>query len=213
MLVAFGAGAQIEAHIRLLLRTYKTIRECVIVNRNLNQRLERLRETSEASFPEVRFKVEELDQGPALEKTVSSADIICTATPSREPLFQAKWVKSGAHINLVGSYTLDMMEVDDTLIRRCNRVVVDSREACMVEAGELLRANLSREDLIEMGEIVDKEGREKKDMLKAIHAAGDITIFKSVGIGLQDTAIAGLVFEKAREMGIGVRLDSFHSNA
>ena len=65
-----------------------------------------------------------------------------------EPLFPSQWVKQGAHLNLVGSYTPAMHEVEEELIRRCGKVVVDSRAASMIEAGELIQAKIDEKDVI-----------------------------------------------------------------
>ena len=210
VLVTFGAGAQIEAHLILLLQKFSSVRNCIIVNRSTNSRLKDLHQKMQAEFPNVGFRTRCLEENPsALEEIVKSADIICTATPSRKPLFPAEWVKNGAHINLVGSYTPEMMEVEESLLDRCNKIVVDSRDACAVEAGELIRAHISREDMIEVGELVDAK-RQGNSALATEARAKDITIFKSVGIGLQDTAIAKEIYDRAMQIGIGVRVDTFN---
>lgn len=135
-------------------------------------------------------------------EAVRDADIICAATTSAVPVFDAADVQPGAHINGVGSYTLEMQEVPVGVVRRA-RVVVDSREAAEVEAGDLLPAvqagDLRWGDLAEIGEVLaaHRGGRESPD---------EITFFKSVGLGVQDAAAAGLVVRRASEHGIGVQL-------
>ena len=109
----------------------------------------------------------------------------------------------------MGSYTPEMAEVDNELIRRAGKVLVDSREACLKEAGELIDAQLPASNMIEVGEIVQETGEAVTSKAMEVKAAGDVTIFKSVGIGLQDVAIAKIVVEKASSIGVGVRIPDF----
>ncbi|MDP9381276.1 MAG: ornithine cyclodeaminase family protein [Chloroflexota bacterium] len=133
---------------------------------------------------------------------VEAADVVCAATSSSTPVFEAASIKAGTHINGVGSYTLAMREVPPELIRRA-RVFVDSREAAEAEAGDLLpeveSGRLSWSSLPEIGEVLlgTRTGRESPD---------EVTFFKSVGLAVQDAAAAGLVARRAREMGLGQRL-------
>lgn len=106
-----------------------------------------------------------------------------------------------------------MLEVDTDLIRRAGKIAVDSKAACLIEAGELILAGLDETDMVELGELVstDHNGIVVTDEKKCadIKSAGDITIFKSVGIGLQDVAIANLVVSRAVRMGIGNIIDPY----
>lgn len=137
-------------------------------------------------------------------QAVGKADIICTATTSARPVFNDRDLKPGVHINGVGSYTPQMQEIPaETVIR--SKVVVDSRAACLEEAGDLiipLREGRIRENHIyaEVGEIaaVRMPGRT---------SAEEITFFKSVGLAVQDVAMAELVMRKARELGFGVEVE------
>jgi len=133
-------------------------------------------------------------------EAVREANIICTATTSLTPVFEDTAVKVGTHISAVGSYTPEMQEVPAETIARA-RVVVDSRQACLEEAGDLiqpLRAGLFDASHIhaELGEIVlgRKAGRVSADQ---------ITYFKSVGIAVQDAVAAQLALDNARRMQLG----------
>ncbi len=135
---------------------------------------------------------------------VGQADIICTATTSRTPVFGDADVQAGTHINGIGSYTPQMQEVDAATVARA-KLVVDSREACLAEAGDViipLRQGLITEQHIhaELGEIVlgRKPGRE---------TAGEVTFFKAVGNAVQDAAVAHLVLQGAAEKGLGTSLE------
>ena len=138
------------------------------------------------------------------QEAVAEADIICTATTSVSPVFEDKDLKPGAHISSIGSYTPEMVEVPAQTIRRA-KVIVDSRSACLEEAGDLIqpmRAGLFDESHIhaELGEIVlgRKPGRQSDD---------EITYFKSVGIAVQDAMAAQVALSNARSMNIGREVD------
>ena len=131
---------------------------------------------------------------------VLAADIICTATTAVSPLFDGTLVKPGTHINGIGSHMPQARELDAAIIN-CSRVIVDSREACLAEAGDFIipiQEGAVAEDLIdaELGEVVTGRTASRSSV-------EEITLFKSVGLAIQDTAAAKLVYDKAREMGIG----------
>ncbi|KAG8215714.1 hypothetical protein J3R82DRAFT_7595 [Butyriboletus roseoflavus] len=214
-LVAFGAGKQIKAHVDLHLRAFSSFESCTIVNRMDNVRLRDLASSLRQSHPSVVFNTLTLDD-KYLKDAVRSADVICTATSSERPLFPSGWVSPGTHINLVGSFTPHMHEVDSVLIHRAWKVVVDSREACAIEAGELIAAGKATDpngSLIELGELVEKgdDGRfVPVELPQGLRAPDGVTIFKSVGVGLQDVAIASLVLSRAEHMGQGTRIENYH---
>ena len=137
-------------------------------------------------------------------RAVVEADIICTATTSASPVFSDADLKPGVHINAVGAYTPDMQEVPAETVRRA-RVIVDSRPAALSEAGDLiqpLRQGLIGEDHLhtELGEIVLGLRPGRAD-------SNQVTLFKSVGVAVQDAAAARLALENARQFGLGVTVD------
>jgi ornithine cyclodeaminase len=147
---------------------------------------------------------QDLKPASTSQEAVAEADIICTATTSVTPVFEDKDLKPGAHISSIGSYTPEMVEVPAETIRRA-KVIVDSRSACLEEAGDLIqpmRAGLFDESHIhaELGEIVlgRKPGRQSDD---------EITYFKSVGIAVQDAMAAQVALGNARRMNIGREVD------
>jgi ornithine cyclodeaminase len=138
------------------------------------------------------------------KEAIENADIICTATTSSIPVFDDKDVKPGTHISAVGAYTPEMCEIPSETVFHA-RVFVDSRAACMEEAGDLIqpiRAGLFDESHIhaELGEVVlgHKPGRQSAD---------EITFFKSVGIAVQDAMAAQTTLENARKMNIGTEVE------
>ena len=129
----------------------------------------------------------EVEVAGSAEEAVREADIIVTATTSKAPVLRRGWIKDGAHINAIGSYTPDARELDtDTIIDA--KVVVDKLEAALEEAGDIIipiKEGLFSPDKIhaELGEIIigKKPGRTSQK---------EITIFKSVGLAVQDAAAA-----------------------
>ena len=134
------------------------------------------------------------------QEAVEAAEIICTATTSARPVFEGRAVRPGAHVNAVGSYTPAMQEVDADLVARA-RVVVDSRAAALKESGDLIvpiRQGLFSEQGIhaELGEIVNGDRPGRSD-------PSEITLFKSVGIAIQDVLAAAQALKAAELSGLG----------
>jgi len=135
------------------------------------------------------------------EEAIAEADVICTATTSSTPVFPGRQVRPGTHVNAVGSYAPEMQEIDSDLVAR-SLVVVDSRQAALVESGDLLiplrQGSLRPEAILaEMGEIVNgaRAGRMSDEQ---------ITLFKSVGVAIQDVVAAGAALKRAEEAQIGL---------
>ncbi len=133
-------------------------------------------------------------------EALAEADVVCTATTSRAPVFADRELRPGTHISAVGSYTPHMQEVPADTVKRA-LVVVDARSAALVESGDLIRPmqlGLFGEDHVhaELGEIIlgRKSGRAD---------AQQITYFKSVGIAAQDVVAAQLAVANARRLGLG----------
>ncbi|KAI0300640.1 hypothetical protein B0F90DRAFT_1810301 [Multifurca ochricompacta] len=215
--VAFGAGSQIKFHVTQLLATYPYITHITIVNRTINDRLAVLLANLRADHPTVDFVgISSVDDSEQVELAVRRADCVCCATSSTAPLFPSEWVRTGTHVILVGSYKPEMVEVDSALIHRA-RIMVDSRDACAVEAGELINAGVSLEELVEVGELIrrksvhDEKWAWEPDARKIAEllSESDVTIFKSVGLGVQDVAIAVATVDRAMEMGIGTVIPNF----
>jgi alanine dehydrogenase len=131
---------------------------------------------------------------------IKDADIICTATTSSTPVFADADVMDGTHINAIGAFTPDMAEIPPETVGR-SRVYIDSREASLAEAGDLIQAEQAgaiAPDHIqgEIGEII--LGR-----LASRQTIAEITLFKSVGVAVQDAAAAQLALENASRQGLG----------
>lgn len=189
-LVVFGAGAQGRSHVDMMIAVRPSLERIAIWNRGQARRLDLIQELQQA-YPTRTF----VSANEELESEVQKADIVCTCTNATEPVLFGAWLKKGAHLNCVGSYRMDMHEVDTETIKRAEVIIVDSVEACAHEAGELVKSS-KPQDWLEMGNIFLKKVDTKRDV-------GKLTLFKSVGISVQDSAISGLMVTRAKEEGLG----------
>ncbi len=127
-------------------------------------------------------------------KAVTAADIVSTATPSRQPLFPAGAIEGRVHINAVGAFTPEMVEIPAGVVREAF-VVVDDRDAAAAEAGDLLQAGVEPDATI--GDLL--AGRAER-------SDETVTFFKSVGISSQDVAAAVAALAIAETSGLGVEI-------
>jgi ornithine cyclodeaminase/alanine dehydrogenase-like protein (mu-crystallin family) len=134
------------------------------------------------------------------ELAAQDKDIIITATDSREPVLQGQWISQGAHLNAIGSNFSVKAELDATALRRCNSIVVDSKDQARIEAGDLLQwqedGSFRWADVRELGQLI--VGR-----YTARRQPQDVTLFKSLGIAVEDVAVASKVYAKAVAEGVG----------
>lgn len=137
-------------------------------------------------------------------EAIAGADIIIAATSSSTPVFDGSQVEPGTHVTGVGSYTLDMREVDAALISRA-RIIVDQREAVMEEAGDIVGP--IRDGVIDETAIVAEIGEVVLGRVPGRTSDTDITFFKSVGNAVQDVAVAARVLAAAEAEGRGVVVD------
>jgi ornithine cyclodeaminase/alanine dehydrogenase-like protein (mu-crystallin family) len=192
----FGAGWQAESQL-LAMDAVRTLKRVWIVSRNPERR--------EAFIAKMRPQVKaQLASAPSAEEAVKSSQIVTTITSSREPVLKGEWLRPGTHINAAGANMLVRREIDDEVVLRARRVVVDSIEQARIESGEFLGvidAGRRRwDDFVEFRDVVAgiKGGRSD---------AGEITLFKSGGLGLEDVVAGKLVYERAQERGSGQKLD------
>lgn len=137
------------------------------------------------------------------QHAVEVADVICTATNSVEPLFDGAWLRPGTHINAIGGYQRTMRELDTTTMVR-SRVYVDGRQAALAEAGEIMIPYAAGEYTPD--QVVGEIGDLLLGRIAGRTAAEEITLFKAVGMAVQDAVTAPLVLRLAREQGLGVEV-------
>lgn len=191
----FGAGWQAEGHIRAICATLPLARVKVF-SRKADKLQDFCRRLSEQTGIAVV---------PALsaEDTVRGSDVVGTVTTAAQPLFEADWLESGAHINAAGSNALIRQELSEATVRRCAVIAVDSVPTALAECGDLLllleKGRLHERQLLELGDVIAgrRAGRE---------SAGQITLFESQGLAIQDLAVAWRVVQAAEARGLGVPL-------
>jgi alanine dehydrogenase len=180
----FGSGRQAIAHLAVLpsVRKFKRFLVCGSCRSDLK------------AFCAKMKNGHALDVEAVEAQTVArESDVICTCTTAHEPLFDGNWLRPGTHLNLVGAFQPETREVDDTTVKRA-RVVVDTYEGALSEAGDLLipikNGSVERSHIVsDLHEIASgkKPGRTNPDQ---------ITLFKSVGCALEDLVTAQLIYRQ-----------------
>lgn len=138
------------------------------------------------------------------EEAARDADCIITATSSFEPVFRGEWLSKGTHVNAIGGNFLFKREIDERTVRAADVIVVESVEQSKIEAGELMplieKGTLGWPQISELGDVVagKTSGRRSEE---------DITLFKSLGIAVEDLAVAAHVYKIAGGAGMGRKLD------
>lgn len=180
-LAVLGAGGQAEWQIRAVVAA-RPIRRVLVHARTPESRDAFAARMGE----ELGLEVRAVDTA---EEAVRAADVVCAATTSSTPVFVAAWVAPGTHVNGIGAYRLDMVELPPELFARASVIGVDARDAIRAEAGDVMAAvgrNLvTEQQLTEIGSVA-RDFAERRD-------PEAITVFKSVGLAIQDVAAAELV--------------------
>ncbi|MFJ1268582.1 ornithine cyclodeaminase family protein [Legionella lytica] len=141
-----------------------------------------------------RYEVKAYESIPL---AVQEADIICTATGSNEPLIHLKDLQEYVHINAIGSHTANMKEIDNEVLGKA-MVIADQLDAVLAESGEIMSAiaqqQLQPESIVELGTWLLHKNAEDKNRL---------TVFKSVGLSIQDVSVASVVYQNAIKKNLG----------
>jgi len=241
-----GKQAFWHIRIALLLRGHD-IKHVNIINRSFARARSLMQEFYSVDHDELRsdpkFSILSSDFGEyqrLLKESVRKADVILCCTPAVEPLFPAEYLtategrRKGRYVSAIGSYKPHMCELHPDVLRQAvasvqhahhhhkhaaseGVVVVDSLTACLKEAGEIIQAGLTPEQLVEVGELL----MVKKAALKEVERGGEgekglrdwiergNVIYKSVGLGLMDVCVGEDVCRLARERGIGTVIEGF----
>lgn len=139
-----------------------------------------------------------------VEDTVRDADIICTTTAARTPLLHGEWIAPGTHVNAVGSSVSFTRELDTNAVRRA-RLYVDRRESTLNEAGDFLFPK--QEGVIGDDHIVGEIGGLLLGTVAGRQTSDEITLFKGLGLAVEDVAAAQYVYAKALHAGLGVQVE------
>jgi alanine dehydrogenase len=144
-----------------------------------------------------------IDDAPTAEAAVSGADLIVIATASKTPVVDNAWVAAGAHVMCVGACRPDQREMDPALVKR-GRLFVDSRAGALVEAGDIVM-NI-KDGLFDAAHVRGEIGELVLGRVDGRTADPEVTIFKSLGMAVEDVVAADLVFRRATETGAGTEL-------
>ncbi len=141
-----------------------------------------------------------IEPAPRPEDAANKKDIVITATASREPVLFGAWLADGTHLNIIGSNYLSKTEIDVAVVRRAKTIIVDSKDQAHVEAGDFRQARddgvLQWGQMRELSELVAGRAPGRQD-------ANDITLFKSLGLAIEDITTAAKVVERAKELKVG----------
>lgn len=194
ILALIGSGVQAASHLDAIGRV-RRLREVRVWSPHPDHR----RAFAERHGPGLDLPIVAAESAAA---AADAADLIVLATASRTAVLRSEWVKDGAHICAIGACRPDQREMDTPLVARA-RVYVDSRRGALAEAGDLVLP--IREGAIGEAQIVGELGELAAGRCEGRRTSRDVTIFKSLGMAVEDVAAARLAFERARAAGIGVR--------
>mgnify|MGYP001033028378 CR=1 FL=1 len=190
-LALFGTGATAITHLEAI-TSIRELEKVWVYGRSLSDAQEFVTQ-QQPNYSIQLIATDDLD-------LLSQTQIICTTTSAQEPLFAAKQVSSGTHITAIGSYKPHWREIPGELVAR-SKIVVDSKEACMQEAGDILMP--LQQGVIQPTDVLAELGEVLVNKLVIRDSPEDITFYKSVGVGVQDLTAAHHIYQKAQEMGLG----------
>ena len=191
-LAIIGAGVQARPHL-LAMNCVRPLKRVRIASRNFLS-AQKFAQEMQLQFPNLIEPVE------TVEAAVRGADIIVTATTSRDPVLQREWISPGAHINAIGTFSPRAREIDTATIVDAS-LFVDRRESALNEAGDYLIA--AQEGAIGPEHIRADLGEVVTGAHPGRRSADEITLFKSLGLAIEDLAAAAHVYRKASEQGVG----------
>ena len=191
----FGTGHQAETQLAAIAAA-RPIKEAFVYGRKEEKRLA----FAEKMSAQLSIEVTPVDRP---QEAAEDLPIVVTATTSAEPVFDGSWLAEGAFVAAVGSNWLKRAEIDSKVVRRADNIVCDSIEACRHEAGDFT-------DALEKGVFDWSRAVELADVV-AGRAVGrskpeSITLFKSVGLAIEDVALGAKLLELARAQGVGIEL-------
>jgi ornithine cyclodeaminase/alanine dehydrogenase len=196
-LALLGSGREAAAHVRAI-ATVRTVRSLAVYSPTPDNRESFARKFSEELQVECRA-------ADSARKAIDGADLVIAAARSRDetPVLEGAWLRPGTMVVSIGSTVPEQREVDPEVVRRTDLVVADVPEEVAHETGDMLAARAAgipfEHKIVALGDIV----RNRRSVRQA---RDNITMFKSVGCGLQDIAVAELCWAKARAAGIGTLL-------
>lgn len=195
-LAIIGAGVQARTHLTAL-AAVRPIKHARVACRNFEHAEELAREVQ----PQFSFPVEPVRTN---EEAVRDADLIVTATSSFEPVINRDWISPGAHVNAIGTHSPNSREIDSATMATA-RIFTDRRESALNEAGDYLLA--AKEGLVSPESIIGEIGELLIGTKTGRTSATEITLFKSLGLAIEDVACADYLYRKAQGQNAGAWAD------
>jgi ornithine cyclodeaminase len=194
-LAIIGAGVQARTHLKAL-SLVRSIKRARVACRNFEHAQQLADEMKANSFP--------IEPVRTNEEAVRDADLIVTATSSMEPVINKDWISPGAHINAIGTHSPNSREVDGATMGVA-RIFVDRRESALNEAGDYLLA--AQEGLVTPDSILAELGELLIGAKSGRSSDTEITLFKSLGLAIEDVACADYLYKKATSNSLGTYVD------
>jgi ornithine cyclodeaminase len=191
-----GAGVQARTHL-LALACVRSIRHARVACRTRDHATKLVREMQD----KVGFTIEAAESN---EAAVRDADIVVTATSAQQPVLNRDWIADGAHINAIGTHSPQSREID-TATMAAARIFVDRRESALNEAGDYLLA--AQEGAVTPESIVAEIGELIIEAKPGRTSLAEITLFKSLGLAIEDVVAAEYVYERAKAEQAGTWVD------
>jgi ornithine cyclodeaminase len=191
-LAIIGAGVQARTHL-VALACVRSIKRARVSARSF-EHAERLAREMQ---PSISFPIEPVETN---EAAVRDADLIVTATSSLTPVIKKDWISRGAHINAIGTHAANSREIDSGTMAVA-RILVDRRESALNEAGDYLLA--AKEGVVGPEDIVAEVGELLIGTKSGRTSSTEITLFKSLGLAIEDVACAEYLYRKAQSKSAG----------
>ena len=195
-LAIIGAGVQARTHLTAL-ASVRTINHVRVAARNI----EHARQLASEMRQKFGFPIEAVRTN---EEAARGADVIVTATSSLEPVINRDWISPGAHVNAMGTHSPNSREIDSATMAAA-RIFTDRRESALNEAGDYLLA--AKEGLVNPESILGEIGELLIGTKTGRTSATEITLFKSLGLAIEDVVSADYLYKKAKSQNAGTWID------
>ncbi len=193
----FGCGAQGKTQLEAV-ATVRDISKVWIFDKN--------RDLAESFISEMKTKVAAEIHFTENKDVLSECDIICTATNTEEPLFYNENLKAGVHINAIGSFKPNMQELDPMILKAA-KIFVDQKAPCIAESGDLIKP--INDGVFTAEHIQGEIGEFALGNIPGRTSDTEITVFKSVGVAIQDFVVANRIYEKSLQNPFGQEIYLF----
>jgi len=195
-LAIIGAGVQARTHLRAMacVRSLKRVRVAARSAANARGMVEEMK--AECNF--------ELEAVESVKEAAAGAHIIVTATNSQVPVIQREWISAGTHINAIGTHSPASREIDGATMAAA-KIFVDRRESAVNESGDFILAQ--QEGLITSDDIIGEIGDLITGAVTGRTDSNEITLFKSLGLAIEDVICAGYLLKAAQEKRVGTSVE------